>query len=223
MKLRLFTDGGSRGNPGPSAYAFILVSEDGKTISEQAQFLGKATNNEAEYKGLLAGLAAAKEKGADEIEVTMDSEVVVKQMQGLYNVNAANLVPLHKEARKRFAEFRKPVILHATRDHPIITRADALLNDELDICTKRGGVPSSTVISSPGSQVHHGDEMVQKVIEIVGISKNGFEDAARNAVDTASKSVRNIQWARASEFECKCADGKIVDYRALMRIYFDVE
>jgi hypothetical protein len=65
--------------------------------------------------------------------------------------------------------------------------------------------------------------MVQKVIEIVGISKNGFEDAARDAIDTAARSVRNIQWARASEFECKCADGKIIDYRALMRIYFDVE
>jgi len=65
--------------------------------------------------------------------------------------------------------------------------------------------------------------MVQKVIEIVGISKKGFDDAAKNAIDTASKSVRNIQWARASEFECKCAEGKIIDYRALMRIYFDVE
>ena len=65
--------------------------------------------------------------------------------------------------------------------------------------------------------------MVQKVIEIVGISKNGFEDAARNAIETAAKSVRNIQWARASEFECKCADGKIVDYRALIKIYFDVD
>ena len=65
--------------------------------------------------------------------------------------------------------------------------------------------------------------MVQKVIEIVGISKNGFEDAARNAVETAAKSVRNIQWARAAEFECKCADGKLVDFRALMKIYFDVE
>jgi flavin-binding protein dodecin len=65
--------------------------------------------------------------------------------------------------------------------------------------------------------------MVQKVIEIVGISKNGFDDAAMNAIETAARSVRNIQWARASEFECKCADGKIVDYRALMKIYFDVD
>jgi dodecin len=65
--------------------------------------------------------------------------------------------------------------------------------------------------------------MVQKVIEIVGISKKGFDDAAKNAIDTATKTVRNIQWARATEFECKCADGEIVDYRALMKIYFDVE
>ena len=224
MKLRLFTDGGSRGNPGLSAYAFILLSEDGRTVLEKAQFLGVATNNEAEYNGLLAGLAAAKEKGADEIEVTMDSELAVKQMQGLYDVKSPKLIPLHREARLRFMGFKRPVILHANREHPVITRADALLNEELDLCTKRGARgPSATVISSSEGQVHPGDETVQKVIEIVGISKNGFEDAAKNAVDTAARSVRNIQWARASEFECKCADGKIVDYRALMRIYFDVE
>lgn len=137
MRLRLYTDGGSRGNPGPSAYAFILMSEDGKTIQEGSHFLGKATNNEAEYSGLLAGLAAAREKGADEIEVTMDSELVVRQMQGIYAVKSPNLMPLYKEARLRFSSFKKPVILHAPREHPVITKADALLNGELDRCTKR--------------------------------------------------------------------------------------
>ena len=133
----MFTDGGSRGNPGPSAFAFILQSEDGKTILQRAAFIGRATNNEAEYNGLLAGLAAAKEAGSDEIEVTMDSELVVKQMQGLYAVKSSNLIPLHREARLRFSSFRKPVILHAPREHPIIAQADALLNEELDLCTKR--------------------------------------------------------------------------------------
>ena len=137
MRLRLFTDGGSRGNPGPSAFAFILLSEDGKTIMQEAHFIGKATNNEAEYHGLLAGLDAAKENGADEIEVTMDSELVVKQMQGLYAVKSPNLIPLHKEARLRFSGFHKPVILHVPREHPVITMADALLNGELDLCKKR--------------------------------------------------------------------------------------
>jgi len=137
MRLRLFTDGGSRGNPGPSAFAFILQSEDGRTILQKAAFIGKATNNEAEYNGLLAGLAAAKESGADEIEVTMDSELVVKQMQGLYSVKSPNLIPLYREARLRFSSFKKPVILHAPREHPVITMADALLNQELDRCTKR--------------------------------------------------------------------------------------
>jgi ribonuclease HI len=137
MKLRLFTDGGSRGNPGPSAYAFILQSEDGKTILERAKFIGLATNNEAEYNGLLAGLAAAREKNADEIEVTMDSELVVKQMQGLYAVKSPRLIPLYNKARLTFNGFRKPIIVHARREHPVISRADALLNEELDICTKR--------------------------------------------------------------------------------------
>jgi ribonuclease HI len=137
MKLRLYTDGGSRGNPGLSAFAFILQTEDGMTIMEKAKFIGVATNNEAEYNGLLAGLAAAKEKGADDIEVTMDSELVVKQMQGLYDVRSPKLLPLYKEARIRFMSFRKSVILHARREHPIITMADALLNEELDRNTKR--------------------------------------------------------------------------------------
>ena len=223
MRLKLFTDGGSRGNPGPSAYAFVLQSEDGRTILEKAKFLGRATNNEAEYNGLLAGLAAAKEQGADEIDVRMDSELVVKQMQGLYNVKAENIIPLHREARLRLNGFRKGIIQHVPREHPVITRADALVNEELDLCTKRGGAKQATVISSPEGQLIHGDETVQKVIEIVGISKVGFEDAAKNAIDTAAKTIRHIEWARASEFECKCADGKIVDYRALMRIYFDVD
>jgi ribonuclease HI len=137
MKMRLFTDGGSRGNPGPSAYAFVLQSEEGKTIREGAKFIGRATNNEAEYNGLLAGLAAAKEAGAEEIEVTMDSELVVKQMLGIYPVKSPNLIPLHREARIRFTGFRKQLIFHARREHPVISRADALLNQELDLCTRR--------------------------------------------------------------------------------------
>ena len=137
MKVNVFTDGGSRGNPGPSAFAFVLQSEDGKTILEGAKFIGRATNNEAEYNGLLAGLSAAKESGADEIEVTMDSELVVKQMLGIYPVKSPNLVPLHREAMLRFTGFRKQVIVHARREHPVISRADALLNHELDLCTRR--------------------------------------------------------------------------------------
>lgn len=104
---------------------------------ERAKFIGLATNNEAEYSGLLAALAAAKDEGADEIEVTMDSELVVRQMQGLYAVKSPRLIPLYKEARLRFMTFRKPVIVHARREHPVITRADALLNQELDRCTTR--------------------------------------------------------------------------------------
>ena len=137
MRLRLFTDGGSRGNPGPSAYAFILQSDDGRTIMERAKFIGVATNNEAEYHGLLAGLAAAKEQGGDELEVTMDSELVVRQMQGIYDVKSPKLIPMHQEARLLFMSFRKPIIVHARREHPVITRADALLNEELDTCTRR--------------------------------------------------------------------------------------
>ena len=69
MKVLVYTDGGSRGNPGPSAYGVVLANEEGKVLKQTARFLGEGTNNEAEYRGLIAGLSLALEIGADEVEV----------------------------------------------------------------------------------------------------------------------------------------------------------
>ena len=84
MKARLSTDGGARGNPGPAAYGYVLEADDGTVLDARGETIGTATNNVAEYRGLLAGFEAALEGGVEEVEVISDSELVVKQMRGEY-------------------------------------------------------------------------------------------------------------------------------------------
>lgn len=130
--MRVYSDGGARGNPGPAAFAFIICSEDGRVLKESEMYIGTATNNEAEYRGLIAALSQAKAMGADEIAITMDSELIVKQMTGEYRIKAENLIPLAEEARWRLSEFKSTSITHARRDDPMISKTDRLVNEELD-------------------------------------------------------------------------------------------
>jgi ribonuclease HI len=89
VKAKLFTDGGSRGNPGPAAYAFVLEADDGTVLDARGEAIGVATNNVAEYSALVAGLERAAEAGVEELEVVSDSELLVKQMRGEYKVRTA--------------------------------------------------------------------------------------------------------------------------------------
>ncbi len=98
MKARLYTDGGARGNPGPAAAAYVLETEDGTVLDARGETIGVATNNVAEYRALVAGLAKALELGVDELEVVSDSELLVKQMNGEYRVKNAALIDLSLEA-----------------------------------------------------------------------------------------------------------------------------
>lgn len=136
MKVRVYTDGGSRGNPGPSAFAVIVTDESGKVLKEYARYIGKNTNNFAEYQGAINGLKEAKATGADEVEMIMDSELVVKHVNGQYTCKAANLVPLLEEVRRNMAMFRKASFHHVRRENPMVSRADSLLNNELDIMSQ---------------------------------------------------------------------------------------
>ena len=133
MHLLVFTDAGARGNPGPAAFAYVLSTQEGKMLKEQAGFIGIATNNEAEYRGLIAGLEEARRVGAEEVTVTMDSELVVNQMIGKYRVKAVNLLPSYERAKELVSCFSKANIVHASREHPTIRRADFLVNQELDM------------------------------------------------------------------------------------------
>ena len=98
MKARLFTDGGARGNPGPAAYGFVIEAEDGTVLAAEGAPIGIATNNVAEYRGLIAGLERALELALDHVVVVSDSELMVKQMRGEYRVKNAALRDLSVQA-----------------------------------------------------------------------------------------------------------------------------
>jgi ribonuclease HI len=139
MKLIVHVDGGARGNPGPAAAAAVLSTPAGDVIDEHAQLLGEVTNNVAEYRALLLGLARAKELGADEVEVIGDSELIAKQIQGLYKVKHPSMRPLHLDAMKAFRDFDAWSIRTVPRAQN--AEADALVNAALDqaASTKRLG------------------------------------------------------------------------------------
>src|SRR4051812_1946344 len=105
MKLVVHVDGGARGNPGPAAAAAVISSSDGAVLGEHTQALGRATNNVAEYRALLLGLAHAAEMGATEVEVVGDSELVARQVQGIYKVRNQAMRPLHEQALAALSRF----------------------------------------------------------------------------------------------------------------------
>ena len=130
MKARLSTDGGSRGNPGPAAYGYVLEASDGTVLDARGEAIGVATNNVAEYRALLAGLEAAFERGVEEVEVISDSELLVRQMRGEYKVKNEALRELVAEGRALERGFRKVTYTAVRREHNEL--ADRLVNDALD-------------------------------------------------------------------------------------------
>jgi ribonuclease HI len=130
MKVIVNVDGGARGNPGPAAAACVVRSPDGQILDEQAQLLGKVTNNVAEYRALLLGLDTAKELGADEVEVIGDSELIAKQVQGLYKVKHPAMRPLYLDAMQALKAFKSWKIRTVPRAQN--ADADALVNAALD-------------------------------------------------------------------------------------------
>jgi ribonuclease HI len=130
VKLVVHVDGGSRGNPGPAAAAAVLSTPDGDVVDEAAVTLGRATNNVAEYRGLLLGLERAKALGADEIEVINDSELIAHQVTGRYKVKHPDMKPLHAEALAALRGFQSWSIRPVPRAQN--AEADALVNQALD-------------------------------------------------------------------------------------------
>ncbi len=130
MKVRLYTDGGARGNPGPAAYGFVLEAEDGTVLAAEGAAIGTATNNVAEYSGLVAGLRRALELQLPAVEVVSDSELMVKQMRGEYRVKNAALQSLFAEANELARRLGAVEYRHVKRTHNEL--ADKLVNDALD-------------------------------------------------------------------------------------------
>jgi probable phosphoglycerate mutase len=141
-------DGGSRGNPGPSGYGAVIEDPKGQVVARLSEFLGRQTNNFAEYKGLLAVLAWARQQGVRQLRVVSDSELMVKQLKGQYKVASPVLRPLWEEARRLSRELERFEILHTLRGGN--QEADRLANEAMDRGT--GGSGSTGGSSKPNSQ-----------------------------------------------------------------------
>lgn len=123
-------DGGSRGNPGPAAYGAIIEDPNGHVVARLSEYLGRQTNNHAEYQGLLAVLAWATEQGVRCLQVISDSELMVRQMSGRYKVSSPALRPLWEEARRRAARLDSFRMRHTLRAGN--KEADRLANEAMD-------------------------------------------------------------------------------------------
>lgn len=128
-------DGGARGNPGPSGFGAVVADGSGAKIAELSEFLGIQTNNFAEYSGLLAVLDYALGHGHRRLKVVSDSELMVKQIQGKYQVKSPGLKPLYEQAKKKIAQLEKFEISHALRHKN--KDADRLANEAMDRGMKR--------------------------------------------------------------------------------------
>ncbi len=164
MSLILHVDGGARGNPGPSGAGVVLRTVDGRSVLEAGYWLGRMTNNQAEYRALILGLEAALERGAREIKAFGDSELIVKQVLGQYKVKAGPLKTLHGEVLDLFARFDDWTLQHVRREAN--SRADELVNLALD-CGE------DIVEIDTGSSTRSADEVVAPVAVVLQVVQSG--------------------------------------------------
>ena len=129
-RYQLFTDGASRGNPGPAGAGAVILSPEGQVVAKLGKFLDENTNNFAEYMGLILGLKRARAMGIKELDVFSDSELLVRQLSGEYQVKAENLRPLHDEARQLLSAFPEIAVRHVPREQN--TLADEMSNRAID-------------------------------------------------------------------------------------------
>ena len=126
----LYTDGASRGNPGPAGAGAMITDAEGATLAEKAVYLGETTNNQAEYQALLIGLEEAVKLAPARLTIRMDSELIVKQLNGEYRVRNRDLMPLHSRARELIGQLAAVEVVHVPREENI--DADRLANQAID-------------------------------------------------------------------------------------------
>ena len=146
---RFNVDGGSRGNPGPAAYGVVIRSPKGEVVAQLKKYIGRSSNNVAEYYGLIAALDYAESHGVRALRVESDSELLVKQMRGEYKVKSPELRPLFERARKMAQSFESFRIDHVYREQN--AEADALANEALDETSGRATAASSAAASAPST------------------------------------------------------------------------
>jgi ribonuclease HI len=125
-----FSDGAARGNPGPAGAGGILIDKDSGEIVELGKYLGEQTNNVAEYSAFIMVLEAARARGVKELSMCTDSELLVKQLKGVYRVKAAHLLPFVEQAKALLASFAKADVSHVRRE--LNKEADRMSNLAID-------------------------------------------------------------------------------------------
>lgn len=134
LYFKMYADGGSRGNPGPSASGYVLYDEAGKIVVENGLFLGVTTNNQAEYQALKIGMEDALQRGAKHLDVFMDSLLVINQMKGLFKVKNRDLLPIHLSIKELASRLDQVTYTHVPR--ALNKKADAMVNEVLDASIK---------------------------------------------------------------------------------------
>ena len=129
-RMRVYSDGAARGNPGPAGAGAVLVEPNGQVVDRIGKYLGIQTNNFAEYMGLLLGLRRVKELGVQEVEVYADSELMIRQLAGRYQVKSASLRPLYEEALELLNGFSRVKLVHVPRE--MNSAADEMSNRAID-------------------------------------------------------------------------------------------
>ena len=158
------SDGGARGNPGPAGFGVVIQDESGRKVASLSEYLGHQTNNFAEYQGLIAALEYAIEHGPKALKLISDSELLVRQIKGIYKVKNATLQDLHARAKELIAQLDWFSIGHALREHN--QEADRLANEAMD---KGMGRNSNNVAQAPAPA----QPALQQRQEFEGIVRNG--------------------------------------------------
>jgi ribonuclease HI len=132
LSLQTYSDGGARGNPGPAAVGVVLCDDHGKILQEATKTIGDRTNNQAEYEALLLALQLARQRKASRLRCHADSELLVFQLQGVYRIKDGHLKTLAEKVKSLASHFESITFKQIPREHPMIARADKLLNQTLD-------------------------------------------------------------------------------------------
>jgi len=157
------SDGGARGNPGPSGYGVVIQDEAGRKIAALSQYLGHQTNNFAEYQGLIAALEYAIEHGHKALKVVSDSELLVRQIKGIYKVKNLTLQELHARAKELIAQLEWFSIDHALREHN--READELANQAMDKGTGRASSPARVAAGDSPAKTSASPQEFEGIVE----------------------------------------------------------
>ena len=131
-KCKIYSDGGARGNPGPAAIGVLVCDEKDRKLTDHGETIGETTNNVAEYTAVIRGLTLAAELGISEADYFLDSELVARQLAGIYRLKAEHLKPFYTQVKDLEKKFKRVTYFYVPREHPKIKHVDRLVNLALD-------------------------------------------------------------------------------------------